>query len=525
MENAGRAFKDFTDYLGQTGIISEELAGTFSSISDGVLVFSGGIKSALDSIGAFSNAAEKIGGIKKFLNDVSKNASKSSNTIIKNFGGVAASISKFAPITLAVGASIGSLIYRYIDATDVNKRLSESYKELEKKAKAAGVTIKDVGDILKVGAFKTLANELKQAAQELQQAKKDLEKIKDDIKKAEAAQLEVLKTGGMSGANTFNKPFELKKQTEAEANYKNLMADFNGLVEQRIEAAREEQKTDVERLEEKKKEYAKGTEANAIIDKQIEIINNKIKEAKEKGANEAADAAEKTRQDRLKAAGISVYLEKSKNATAEISPTLEAFKDTVTQWKASVEAGDITQEELNNAVKAYAQEVRARLGQNLDVDFSEPQDNAGDQFQTLKEALENNVMSQEDYTNGLKQLQAKNAEILAGKIEELDASKKWDDLRDQYEEQIRKLNEELENNRIDEQQHRAAINAAQGQYAAVLREKAEAELGVDFEQATAPSNGIEDYKNNVARLSELLEPARSRRNNSTPRKNNSSKRC
>ena len=116
------------------------------------------------------------------------------------------------------------------------------------------------------------------------------------LEKARETAVQTYKYSGMSaGGMGITAPVRGRENElrDAEANRKNAWAEYNGVVAKMIDAAREEQKTEVDRLEEQLKafrdieEYAQGTEAQTVVQKQIGIFEEKIKEAKAREAEQA----------------------------------------------------------------------------------------------------------------------------------------------------------------------------------------------------------------------------------------------
>ena len=183
----------------------------------------------------------------------------------------------------------------YKASNNVNDKISDSFKELEKRARAAGDSIKSVGDALKYGAFSESLTEFETVSQKLATAEEALKRAKEEAQKAMERAGEAAKYGGIgSGAAVAFAERNGEKDIEnAEADRKNAWAEYNGIVAKMIDAAREEQKTEVDRLEEQLKafrdieKYAQGTEAQTVVQKQIGIFEEKIKEAKAREAEQA----------------------------------------------------------------------------------------------------------------------------------------------------------------------------------------------------------------------------------------------
>lgn len=288
-----------------------QLANTFATLntSGDLSSFGNNLLRISQTISTITGTYQGTNGLIKGIKDAvqsSKNLfsglGKMSSEAGNNIKGLRGAVTKLGPAFAALGgpvgiavagvAAIGAGIMAYKASNNVNDKISDSFKELEKRARAAGDSIKGVGDALKYGAFAESMSEFEKASQGLAKAEANLKEAKQKAKEAMEAASEAAKFAGLSpinGAVDYGK----KTIAAAQAEQKNAWAEYNGVVAKMIDAAREEQKTEVDRLEEQLKafrdieEYAQETEALTVVQKQIGIFEEKIKEAKAREAEQA----------------------------------------------------------------------------------------------------------------------------------------------------------------------------------------------------------------------------------------------
>lgn len=283
------------------------------------------------------------------------------------------------PLGIALAAiSVGIMAWSASRQKNEVDRLSESFKELEERARKAGGSIRDIGDALKYGAFRTAdpLNELKEAARELESARSEFEeklslvypdrysdrwnytKAQNDARlEYKRGRLKEDRERGKSyediydfnwGDKSIWKP-EIKEKWDV---FKNEMAEYNKLLEQYAQSAIEEQRTVEDRLNEQKQIYeelekvAKETgnkKAEETFRKQLESLDKKIAEAKEAQARAESEAAAKAQAEARRSSGIDQFLEK---APEKLALTIEAFEETTKKWREQAEQLGLSNEQI-----------------------------------------------------------------------------------------------------------------------------------------------------------------------------------
>ena len=100
-------------------------------------------------------------------------------------------------MAVAGATAIGAGIMAYKASNNVSDKISDSFKELEKRARAAGDSIKSVGDALKYGAFSESLTEFETVSQKLATAEEALKRAKEEAQKAMERAGEAAKYGGI----------------------------------------------------------------------------------------------------------------------------------------------------------------------------------------------------------------------------------------------------------------------------------------------------------------------------------------
>ena len=366
------------------------------------------------------------------------------------------------PLGIALAAiSVGIMAWSASRQKNEVEQLSESFKELEERARKAGDSISNIKDALNYGAFRSIepGEDLKEAAEKLRETREYIEEeltkgyfdkavkynyehgmkfmnsgqplrarqeymVKDDVSKGLSYE-EMYKSVKGTSRRFWNNPKKLEK---AIAEYNNEMADYNAVVEKYVQAAREEQKTTEDRLNEQKQIYkelekvAKRTgnkEAEETFRKQLESLDKKIAEAKEAQARAENEAAAKAQAEARRSSGIDQFLEK---APEKLALTIEAFEETKKKWREQAEQLGLDNEQIQAAIDNYEKAVkdatRSALAKDLGVDvaeFNEAAKEATDKFVRLKQALENEkIIDDAEYANLLSRLQTERAKELEG---------------------------------------------------------------------------------------------------------------
>lgn len=478
-------------------------AGAFQSVSDlcrGLIEAKKNARTLFDSIKSGSSTASKaLGGLKGSV-----------ATLVPSFSAVA------GPVGLAVAgiAGVGAGIMAYKASNSVNDKLSESFKELEKRAKAAGDSIKGVGDALRYGAFRLPISEYDTALNKVTKTADALEKAKKQA--AESLNYTTQYTyGDVSGAalgQTFYNNSAIKK---AEAEQKNAWAEYNDVVAKMVETAREEQKTEVDKLTESLNvyksilEHAQGLDSQNVVQKQIEILERKIAEARNREAEQAASDLLRAQQEARKTAGIDRFLEAPKK---ELELTAEALEKARKEWtnRASdfgLESAQV-EEALRNYKTAVDDATRQRLAQKLGVDFgaaAKEELSLAERFKELKKALDDKIIDEKQRDSALAQLQQEQYKELESVADSINAAKNKKKADEDYKAALDRINDDLKAQRITEAQNNELIARAKEEYASTiadLREKAEQELGVDF-GGVLNGNDFDLYQTKLSQLAAL----------------------
>ena len=229
----------------------------------------------------------------------------------------------------------------------------------------------------------------------------------------------------------------------------------------------------------------------------------------EKREAAAIEAEAKAARDKVLAdAGVDKFLQTQDKTTQ----TVESYGETVDKWKALVDNGTITNEEFAQASGALAEKLRGDVLKSVGVSLPTAADGAANAFDELKKALDAGVLSDDQYTEAVKQLQRKAAENLAkmGGVE-LSAPPAMDTL-ETYKSQ---LDAALKRQEINDADYERLLQAYRDKQAATLKSTQDAAAaalaaaqGLDLgavEKARAAAKSLEE------RLDEWREAARAGR--------------
>lgn len=443
----------FSTFQGAGGALGD-FADKFQQVSKVVSVGASMFQSATGFAKSFQESATAA---KTFFGSVGK-MSADAGKAVEGLGG---NVAKLAPSFAALGGPIGiavagvaavgaGLAYAYAQTSEA-AYLNESFKELDKTAKKAGDSIKSIGDALHYGAFNLPLDEYREALKQTEEAAKAVETAREKVKEFEGAYGKyggraLESSGGPVGTlvgfgtdlwerNTINK---------ATAEEKNTWAEYAGVVSKMLEAAREEQKTEVDKLQEqldafehmktlsdKYDELKDDAEAQEVIDKKIESLKQKIADAKDAEERAAREAADKALQEARNAAGVGQYLERAAKAQKGLSASLEAYEETVESWREKQEELQLSEEDLKKAVDGYRDDVRARLAQETGVDLAGKEKDAADVLEKLTKARELDVISETEYADAVRQASEKalaeklGLDLGRGRSEELTLAEKF----------------------------------------------------------------------------------------------------
>lgn len=322
------------------------------------------------------------------------------------------------------------------DATKNVDAASDAFEELRKRAKAAGVEIKNAADAAKFGFGEKL--DVKSYAEE----KAEVDRLDTEIAAqqkradAEAARNAATLNGGASagGAGANVDRSELERLQKLQADRAAANARMVAAQETMIDAAVEASKTEVQKLEAEREQYAAlleqldGARGSAEVQAKIEALDAKIAKAKEaesqaagKEAEEAkrtADAeakrteetekaanaaAQKAREDALKSSGIADFAPQEKT-TLDLTDA-KAVAAKYAEWAAAVDGTTITVEDVAQATGELSRQALAAL--DAEANFAarlaelEPpktlEEEVAASLQKYAAALEVGAMTQEEY--------------------------------------------------------------------------------------------------------------------------------
>ncbi len=422
---------------------ASDAARTLSAVAAGVENFAQGFqsgKSILKFWGDFQKATEKATVAQALLQAASGNA-------LAIVGGAA----------LAGVAAWTAWESSSADATKNVDAASDAFEELRKRAKAAGVEIKNAADAAKFGFGEKLG------AKSYAEEKANVERLDAEIAAqqkradAEAARNAALLNGGASaggaGANVDRSELERLQKLQAERAAAN--ARMVAAQEAMIDAAVESAKTEVQKLEAEKANYQAileqlgGAQGSAEVRAKIEALDEEIEKAKEaeseaaakeaESAKQTADAeakraeetqkaaeaaAQKARDDALKASGIADF---APTETPLDLTDATAVAAKYAEWAAAVDGTTIAVEDVAQATG----ELNRRTLEALDAEANfaaklaelEPpktlEEEVAASLQKYADALEIGAMTQEEYNERKAQADAL---LLAAKEQESKAA-------------------------------------------------------------------------------------------------------
>ena len=343
------------------------------------------------------------------------------------------------PVTLAisaVAALVAGLASLKASKADIDT-VSDSFKDLEAKAKATGTSIKSLADALKVGAFATAETEIEAASRKFLDAKANLDKARSDLaayKKEVDAYNESRKyaTGANLGSGPNIKDFgDASKFNEYDAAWKNAVADYNAMAAKYVDQARAAQQTEEQKLKEQRQAYAAllkvakktGDDATAdLFSNQIKLLDGQILDARKKQAQEAKTAAENAAKEKqaahekqLASVGALAYIKQEEERQKSATATLDNYGATLEKWRKEAEKGTLSTAELETAEKGLAATLRDQLAREIGVEIKATQ-NTTTAYDKLKKALDTGVITQSQYNATMKELNDKARAELASRV-------------------------------------------------------------------------------------------------------------
>ena len=427
---------------------ASDAARTLSAVAAGVENFAQGFQSGkaiLKFWGDFQKATEKATVAQALLQAASGNA-------LAILGGAA----------LAGVAAWTAWESSSADATKNVDAASDAFEELRKRAKAAGVEIKNAADAAKFGFGEALG--AKSYAEEKANVERLDREIAEQQKRADAEAARnsaTIGTGGMGagGAGAHMDYSEAERLQALQAERAAANARMVEAQEAMIDAAVEASKTEVQKLDAEKKDYEAileqldGARGSAEVRAKIEALDAEIEKAKEaestaaakeaEEAKRAADAeakraeeaqkaeaaAQKAREDALKASGIADFAPTQEKTPLDLTDAT-AVAAKYAEWAAAVDGTTVTVEDVAQATGELNRQALAAL--DAEANFAaklaelEPpktlEEEVAASLQKYADALEVGAMTQEEYNERKAQADALLLAAQNREAEEADAS-------------------------------------------------------------------------------------------------------
>lgn len=474
-------FAIFQQLLQKSADSSSEFGANVANIANAFSIATGSFKSAMEMMNGLSEAVRAV----PSLFASTANAASVAAPAVAGLGTTAkatglAFATMGGPITLAISAiaalSAGLLAYSAASKEAASSALSTSFEELDKKAKSAGTSVRSLADALKVGAFADAPSEIGAAAERINEAREALNKAVEAYNRAYENSKEAARYSGQYVMAPSRAAFHLD---ELDAEFKNSIAAYNDIAARYVAQAKETQRTEEDKINEQKAAYQQllkvaekvGEKDDAnLFRRQIEILDQKILDARAKQAQAAEDAAKKEREAVLEAAGVSDYLKQHKAAAQGAVESLEDYKKRLEAWKELVGKGALTSEEFTNASTALADEFKRALSKKIGVEIVEAQESVVDAFAELAKALKDGAINQKEYDATKKAIEKKELEEAERRL-----GISFDDMNRTltYAEKKKELASMLEKGKITQEQYNWST--------AELEKQERSRLGVDRE--------------------------------------------
>ena len=422
LAHASGQFAIFSQLITQSTGGASEFAQSIATTANSISVASSTFKASTELIKGFMESARALPSI---LSTVTTTAT-ASTAAVEGLGtaakGTSAALAAMGgPVTLTVAAiaAIGAGVAAWKSSQQTTIELSDAFKVLEERAAAAGRSINGVKDALEFGAFRKVEdNALVAASKELTTTRAKLQEATAAYQEAVDAANEARKYATGSGyAGPSRKAFNLD---QLGADYKEAIAKYNEITQQYVDAAKQAQQTEIDKLQEQRANYAGllkvaeqlGNDDNAdLFRRQIEMIDGQIKDVKQKELDAAKTAQESARQEAIAGAGLTDYLKRAADAAKGGAIDLE-------KWKALVADGSVTQAEYNAALAQYQADIekdRVKAAQDrealrvnalkeLGVSLDERPLTFGAKTERLDALLQAGTIKQSDYNNAIEQL-------------------------------------------------------------------------------------------------------------------------
>ena len=480
-------FAIFQQLLQQSGASSTAFGESVAKTANAISVASESFKTSMEFLNGLAEATKTVPALFASTAKAASAAAPAVATLGTEAAATGAAFSALGgPITLAISAvaalSAGLLAMKASEPNVV--AVSDSFEDLEKKARRAGTTIRSLGDALKVGAFAGATSDIDAVKEQFEKAEADLQKANEDYRKAVERFNESRKYA--TGTTVTSGPDVKDYTAQAETNWKNAVAEYNEVAKKYVEAAREAQKTEEDKLKEQRDAYAEllkkaqqlGESENAnLFRRQMDLLDGQIVDARKKQAEEAQrearEAEEKAKKDRetlLASVGVAEYLKKNEQATKSSVESVEAYRSKLDEWKKLAESGTLSASELSAAEKGLADDFRAALEKRIGTALVDGQAQTVDAFAELADALKAGAISQQQYDATKAQLEKKELDAIASRLGVSFEAPKTED----YSAKTKELAELLEQGKINQAQYNEATKQ--------LKEKALDALGVREEQ-------------------------------------------
>lgn len=412
------------------------------------------------------------------------------------------------PVGIAIAAISAGLIAFMTSGhktVDTNQKISDSFSEIEKKAKLAGDKIRDLNDVLKYGAFSQENNTLAAWDERIAKADIKIKELEAKVQEAKAStSADATKYAGMGGAGSANWAREFavdaaeKEVKKAQEERKALMAKYNEAARGLIEKIREEQTTEEKKAIALREEY-ENLLSHAENQKEIDAINAKIASIDQKIAGIKEEELAQARKN----AGIDRYLDAPKK---ELELTAEAYEKTRALWTQKAKELGLEQDQVEAALANYRKEIddstKNAVASDLGVDLKDvAKKSLVERFELLQQAIDKEILSAEESAAARLQLQTEQEKELETVADSIRDAKSGLDADRERAVALQKINDDLKMRRISEKQNADLVAKVDQEYAATvasLRDQKARELGVSFDELKAG-----DYKSKIAALDEL----------------------
>ena len=495
--------------LAKSGGASAEIARNFQAVAQGFSIASQTFQGITDFASGVSTAVAQakdvLGGLGKLSAEAGKGVGELTGAASK-LGPALSALGGPIGMTVAGVAAVGAGIAAVYAATSQENYLNETFKEIEKSAKAAGDSIKSMSDALKYGALQAPLNDYERTFKAIEEA---AEKLEETRKRAAVEINQSIQTGsaypGGAGMVLGASIKAASDEAKAQAEQKNAWADYAAEVKKLVDAAREEQKTEFDRLEERKRafshileqikadeELAKNIDAQNVINEQLVKLDQQIEDAKRKEADEAEKALNEAQARARRDVGIDKYLQQTAEKALEL--TADAYERAAAEWKERADALGLTSEQIEEALGRYRDAIQTQtkqtLAQELGIDFQAvaPSLTLEQKFERLAKELDAGTLTAQEYANALVKLQDQRGKELEATLAGIKTARTIDAAEKERARIEREATEAARAGRIDETRRAELLAAADSalveakkKLTDATRSQLESALGVKFQ--------------------------------------------